>query len=122
MSEIAGTPTPEAAETPAPEVTTDSIIEAVLLSTDVPLPAKKLAELLGAQGTGGLFLGFDVEALDLVPLLLEPGLELVEAGHVCRKGRRDEPSDHQDTTATPHSLRIRTRFPLNTRLLCATRG
>lgn len=41
------TSTPETVDTSGPEVTTDSIIEALLLSTDAPLPAGKLAQLLG---------------------------------------------------------------------------
>ena len=41
------TSTPETVDTSAPEVTTDSIIEALLLSTDAPLPADKFAQLLG---------------------------------------------------------------------------
>jgi segregation and condensation protein B len=47
MDETWDSATPEAVETSAPEVTTDSVIEALLLSTDVPLAAAKLAQLVG---------------------------------------------------------------------------
>ena len=46
--------TPETAEraaNPAPEVTSESIVEALLLSTDDPLPAAKIAQILGAGDT-----------------------------------------------------------------------
>ena len=47
MDETLDSATAQAGETSAPEVTTDSVIEALLLSTDVPLPAAKLAQLVG---------------------------------------------------------------------------
>ena len=52
MEETENTLTPETVETSPPEVTTDSIIEALMLSTDAPLPAGKLAQLLGIGDAG----------------------------------------------------------------------
>ncbi len=39
-------------EEAAPEITVESVVEALLFSTDVPLPATKIAQLLGAGDAG----------------------------------------------------------------------
>lgn len=48
MSEATTTPPETPAEESGPEVTTESIVEALLLSTDAPLAGSKIAQLLGA--------------------------------------------------------------------------
>ena len=52
MNDAADTSTTAPVEEPVPEVTTESIVEAVLLSTDVPLPVGKICEVLGAKEAG----------------------------------------------------------------------
>jgi segregation and condensation protein B len=49
---VADAPPPPAAAEPPPSVTTESVVEALLLSTDEPLPAARIAQLLGI-GDGG---------------------------------------------------------------------
>ncbi|MBU0717431.1 MAG: SMC-Scp complex subunit ScpB, partial [Planctomycetes bacterium] len=51
MSDIVSLPE-VSADSDATEVSTESVVEALLLSTDVPLPAAKIAQLLGS-GDGG---------------------------------------------------------------------
>jgi len=50
--EVADAPPLRAAPEPPPSVTTESVVEALLLSTDEPLPAPRIAQLLGI-GDGG---------------------------------------------------------------------
>ncbi|MFH1110447.1 MAG: SMC-Scp complex subunit ScpB [Planctomycetota bacterium] len=49
--DIAAPPPPAVPESP-PSVTTESVVEAVLLSTDEPLPASRIAQLLGIGDAG----------------------------------------------------------------------
>jgi segregation and condensation protein B len=49
--DVAATPSPAAPE-PPPSVTTESVVEALLLSTDEPLPAARIAQLLGIGDAG----------------------------------------------------------------------
>lgn len=52
MSEAIGTAPDDSAEPVSPEVTTESVVEAILLSTDVPLSGAKIAQLLGTGDAG----------------------------------------------------------------------
>ncbi len=49
--DVAALPPPAAPEAP-PSVTTESVVEALLLSTDEPLPAARIAQLLGIGDAG----------------------------------------------------------------------
>lgn len=50
--EVAEAPPPPATAEPPPSVTTESVVEALLLSTDEPLPAARIAQLLGIGDAG----------------------------------------------------------------------
>ena len=51
-TEDVAAPPPLAAPEPPPSVTTESVVEALLLSTDEPLPAARIAQLLGIGDAG----------------------------------------------------------------------
>ncbi len=51
-TEDAASPPPTAAHEAPPSVTTESVVEALLLSTDEPLPASRIAQLLGIGDAG----------------------------------------------------------------------
>ncbi len=50
--DIAAAPSRPAEAEPPPSVTTESVVEALLLSTDEPLPAPRIAQLLGIGDAG----------------------------------------------------------------------
>jgi len=50
--DVGDAPRPPVAPEPPPSITTESVVEALLLSTDEPLPAPRIAQLLGI-GDGG---------------------------------------------------------------------
>jgi len=51
-TEDVAAPPPPAVPEPPPSVTTESVVEALLLSTDEPLPAARIAQLLGIGDAG----------------------------------------------------------------------
>jgi segregation and condensation protein B len=51
-TEDVASPPPPSAPEPPPSVTTESVVEALLLSTDEPLPAARIAQLLGIGDAG----------------------------------------------------------------------
>ncbi|UCC31574.1 MAG: hypothetical protein JSU86_04705, partial [Phycisphaerales bacterium] len=52
MKNAMDVPTDTSAQVPMPEITTESIVEALLFSTDDPLPAAKIAQILGIGDAG----------------------------------------------------------------------
>jgi len=53
-TEDVAAPPPPAVPEPPPSVTTESVVEALLLSTDEPLPAARIAQLLGIGDAGNV--------------------------------------------------------------------
>ncbi|MFQ5589687.1 MAG: SMC-Scp complex subunit ScpB [Phycisphaerae bacterium] len=52
MTEVADRPTEQPSEDHAPDVTVENVVEALLFATDAPLPAAKIAQLLGSGDAG----------------------------------------------------------------------